>query len=75
MPMPRYKLGIKVVMGEIKGQGVKVASKCLWDVVFDNYASYHYTNVNTFHKLFRKNFIVLPLFTGVTMNEAYIFMF
>ena len=40
MPMPRYKLGIKVVMGEIKGQGVKVASKCLWDVAIV-YGCYH----------------------------------
>jgi len=43
--MPRYKIAIKVVLGEIKGQGVRVASKCLWDVAFDNYATYSYTNV------------------------------
>ena len=35
----------EVVLGEIKGQGVRVTSKCLWDVAFDNYASYSYTNV------------------------------
>ena len=43
--MPRYKIAIKVVLGEIKGEGVRVTSKCLWDVQFDNYASYSYANV------------------------------
>ena len=38
--MPRYKIGIKVIIGEMKGQGIKIASKCLWDPTFDNYASY-----------------------------------
>lgn len=43
--MNRYKLAIKVLFGEIKGQGVRVTSKCLWDVNFDNYATYSYQNV------------------------------
>ncbi|KAM3129117.1 hypothetical protein pb186bvf_018753 [Paramecium bursaria] len=42
--MPRYKLCCQVYAGEIKGQGVKVTSKCLWDTTWDNYASYQYTN-------------------------------
>jgi hypothetical protein len=44
--MPRYKLAFKVIYGEIKGQGVRVSSKCLWDSNFDNYASYSFANVN-----------------------------
>lgn len=43
--MSRYKLVVQVVLGEIKGQGLKIASKCLWDPNFDNWASYTFTNV------------------------------
>ncbi|EGR32099.1 hypothetical protein IMG5_097130 [Ichthyophthirius multifiliis] len=42
--MPRYKLGIQIILGEIKGQGLRIASKCLWDVQNDNYTSYTFTN-------------------------------
>jgi hypothetical protein len=44
LKMPRYKVAVQVVIGELKGQGVKVASKCLWDPTFDNFANYSYTN-------------------------------
>ena len=43
--MERYKLAIQVLVGENKGQGLRVTSKCLWDPQFDNSASYTYTNV------------------------------
>ena len=36
----RYKYVVQVVLGEIKQQGLKITSKCLWDVNSDNYASY-----------------------------------
>ena len=36
----RYKLVVQVVIGEIKNQGLKITSKCLWDTNSDNYASY-----------------------------------
>jgi tctex1 domain-containing protein 2 len=42
--IPRYKLAIQVVLGSMEGQAVKVASKCLWDPKFDNYASVSYKN-------------------------------
>ena len=29
--IPRYKIGVQIVLGEIKGQGLRIASKCLWD--------------------------------------------
>jgi len=32
LKMPRYKIGVHVIIGEMKGQGIKIASKCLWDV-------------------------------------------
>ena len=37
--MPRYKIVVQVVIGEMKDQGVRVASRCLWDANTDNYAS------------------------------------
>ena len=44
----RYKLIVTAVIGEVKGQGIKVASKCLWDVANDNYATYTYQNESLF---------------------------
>jgi hypothetical protein len=29
--IPNYKVVVQSVIGEISGQGVRVASKCLWD--------------------------------------------
>ena len=43
-----YKIVVQAVIGEVKGQGVRVASKCLWDVSNDNYASYTYQNESLF---------------------------
>ena len=31
-------------MGALKGQGLKITSKCLWDTNSDNYTSYTYKN-------------------------------
>lgn len=44
LKMPRYKLGVQVILGELKGQGFRLASKSLWDPKFDNWASYTFTN-------------------------------
>eukprot|EP00164_Ancoracysta_twista_P002517 GFYU01003351.1.p1 GENE.GFYU01003351.1~~GFYU01003351.1.p1 ORF type:complete len:131 (+),score=38.23 GFYU01003351.1:109-501(+) len=41
---PRYKLIVQATVGEIKGQTVRVASRCLWDTGNDNYASDSYRN-------------------------------
>ena len=43
--MPRFKLAFQVVVGELKGQGIRVTSKCLWDPSSDNYASHYFHNV------------------------------
>ena len=40
--IPAYKVVVQTVIGEISGQGVRVASKCLWDDSNDNLASYTY---------------------------------
>uniref|UniRef100_A0A7S1G226 Dynein light chain n=1 Tax=Bicosoecida sp. CB-2014 TaxID=1486930 RepID=A0A7S1G226_9STRA len=38
--VPRYKIIVQVTLGEVKSQGVRVASRCLWDTDTDNYCSY-----------------------------------
>jgi len=42
--LPRYKLIVQVNIGQMKDQGVRVASRCLWDTATDNYASISYQN-------------------------------
>jgi hypothetical protein len=42
---PRYKIVVQVVMGENKLQGVRVASRCLWDPETDNFATYNFRSV------------------------------
>ncbi|CAG9326612.1 unnamed protein product [Blepharisma stoltei] len=46
--MPRYKLIVQTFIGENMGQGLRVASKCLWNAKFDNYASHSYQSGNIF---------------------------
>ena len=41
---PRYKLLVQVTIGQICDQGVNIASRCLWDVAQDNYASTSFIN-------------------------------
>jgi hypothetical protein len=43
--LPRYKIIVQVVLGEMKNQGARVASRCLWDTDTDNYASVSFKNV------------------------------
>ena len=46
--VPRYKIVVQASIGEMKDQGVKVASRCLWaggpDKGTDNYASASFKN-------------------------------
>ena len=46
--IPRYKIVVQVTLGENKGQGVRVASRCLWDHKTDNYATLTYKNERYF---------------------------
>ena len=48
MNIDRYKLIVSAFIGEVKGQGIKIASKCLWDVANDNYATYTYSTETMF---------------------------
>merc|ERR1712010_261238 len=42
--IPRYKIVCQVTLGEMKDQGVRVTSRCLWDPDTDNYSSAYFTN-------------------------------
>ena len=44
--IPRYKVVVQVTIGQMKDQGVRVASRCLWDTAVDNYASVSYKTQN-----------------------------
>ena len=46
--IPRYKVVLQSVIGEVKGQGAYIASRCLWDTETDSYASYSMKNVSCF---------------------------
>lgn len=49
MNVPRYKIIVQTTIGELKDQGIRVASRCLWDVSTDNYTSVSYTNVSQYY--------------------------
>jgi hypothetical protein len=44
LKIPRYKVAVQVIYGELKGQGLRIASKSLWDPNFDNWTSYTFTS-------------------------------
>ena len=46
--LPRYKFIVQLVIGENKGQGFRMATKCLWDSATDDFASEDYRNDNVF---------------------------
>ena len=41
---PRYKIIVQVFVGQQKQQGIRVASRCLWDTETDSVGSYTYNN-------------------------------
>ena len=45
LQIPSYKIVVQTVIGELGGQGVRIASKSLWDDKNDNWASYTFSNV------------------------------
>ncbi|XP_066565184.1 dynein light chain Tctex-type protein 2B [Amia ocellicauda] len=44
----RYKLVVQVVIGEQRGEGVKMAARCFWDADTDSYAQDIYMNDSLF---------------------------
>jgi hypothetical protein len=41
----RYKYVVDVTIGEYKGQGIRIASRCVWDTSTDSYSSSSFRNV------------------------------
>ena len=48
LKMPRYKIIVQTFIGENLNQGLRVASKSLWNPKFDNYASCSFQAGNIF---------------------------
>ncbi len=48
LQLPRYKLMVQVVLGENKGAGVQIGSRCLWDPNTDHMAEANFTNDSLF---------------------------
>uniref|UniRef100_A0A8C5A906 Tctex1 domain-containing protein 2 n=1 Tax=Gadus morhua TaxID=8049 RepID=A0A8C5A906_GADMO len=44
----RYKFVVQVVIGEQRGEGVKMASRCFWDADTDSYAEDLFMNESLF---------------------------
>jgi tctex1 domain-containing protein 2 len=44
----RYKIVVQTTIAQMRDQGVRVASRCLWDPTTDNYASCSYSNVSRY---------------------------
>ncbi|KAJ3057482.1 hypothetical protein HDU99_007250, partial [Rhizoclosmatium hyalinum] len=44
----RYKIVVDVTIGEFKGQGIRVASRSLWDTTTDTYTSASFRNAHLF---------------------------
>lgn len=42
-----YKYVVNVMLGEIKGAGVKIHTRCIWDAEADSYAHSNFKNVRT----------------------------
>lgn len=59
MNLARYKYVVQVVIGEQRGEGVRMGSRCFWDSETDNVASETYINVRD-----------CPLFGGADFETA-----
>ena len=49
----RYKIVVDVTIGEVKGQGVRCASRCLWDTETDSYATGTFKNVDSLQRSYQ----------------------
>merc|ERR1712205_275661 len=48
LPKSRFKIVVQTVIGAKADQAIRVASRCLWDANFDNYASATWSNSTLF---------------------------
>ena len=46
--LPRYKIIVQTTIGQCNDQGIRIASRCLWDTATDNYASTSFVNKTLF---------------------------
>ena len=46
--LPRYKFMVQVVIGELRGQGVQMGSRCFWDSTSDSQVSETFVNDSLF---------------------------
>jgi hypothetical protein len=46
--LPRYKFLVQVMIGEMKGAGVRMGARCLWDQQVDKCAQETYVNDSIF---------------------------
>ena len=46
--LTRYKIMVHTIIGEKKGQGIKVGLKCMWDTTSDGVASASWENEHTY---------------------------
>lgn len=44
----RFKIVVQTTIGQLRDQGIRIASRCLWDPNTDNYASVKYSNVRDY---------------------------
>ena len=48
LELPRYKFVVQVVVGEQRGEGVRMGCRCFWDADTDAYAEESYRNDSPF---------------------------
>lgn len=48
LALPRFRFVCSVTIGQVKGQSVRVASRCVWDTDSDNYVSGSFQNDSMF---------------------------
>uniref|UniRef100_A0A7S3ASZ1 Tctex1 domain-containing protein 2 n=1 Tax=Haptolina ericina TaxID=156174 RepID=A0A7S3ASZ1_9EUKA len=48
LELPRYKYVVQVLIGEQRGEGVRMGCRCFWDADTDNYAEDTYRNDSLF---------------------------
>ena len=46
--LSRYKIVSIVHIGQLKDQGLRMGSRCLWDQSFDTFTTYEYRNKSLF---------------------------
>ncbi len=46
--LKRYKIFVHTIIGEKKGQGIKIGCKCMWDSTSDAAVSANWENENTY---------------------------